>query len=160
MVNMMKDYINGEYDERLGLKNIGEIPTSNISDNNIFTLEELTMNYFKYNINYINNIPEFEYQTILFENTALGFPCQFLVVSNSPRVLIVNNGFDNLDLFLYSQKINSNMETFIKEITRKIAFLKNFITKNLMKDLYPYVLVLKENHFLSHIKIVVIFMSF
>ena len=107
--------INGEYDERLGLKNIGEIPTSNISDNNIFTLEELTMNYFKYNINYINNIPEFEYQTRLFENTALGFPCQFLVVSNSPRVLIVNNGFDNLDLFLYSQKINSNMETFIKE---------------------------------------------
>ena len=106
--------INGEYDERLGLKNVGEMPTSNINDN-IFNLEELTMNYFKYNINYINNIPQFDYEKRLFENTALGFPCQFLVVSNSPRVLIINNGFDNLDLFLYSQKINSSLNNFIKE---------------------------------------------
>lgn len=106
--------INGDYDERLGMKNIGETATSNTNDNT-FALEEITMNYFKYNINYIDNIPEFQYEKRLLENTALGFPCQFLVVSNSPRVLIANNGFDSLDLFLYTQKVNSNLETYLKE---------------------------------------------
>ena len=106
--------INGDYDERLGMKNIGETATSNTNDNT-FTLEEITMNYFKYNIIYTDNIPEFHYEKRLLENTALGFPCQFLVVSNSPRVLIANNGFDSLDLFLYTQKVNSNLETYLKE---------------------------------------------
>ena len=35
--------INGEFDERLGIKNIGETATSNTNDNT-FNLEEITMN--------------------------------------------------------------------------------------------------------------------
>ena len=106
--------LNGDYDDRLGMKNIGENGVSSTTDN-IFTLEEITINYFKYNINYIDNIPEFEYEKRLLENTALGFPCQFLVVSNSPRVLIANNGYDNLDLFLYTQKVNSSLDNYLKD---------------------------------------------
>ena len=106
--------INGEFDERLGLKNAEEI-TSNSNENNIFNLEEITMNYFKYKIEYENNIPEFNFENKILENTSLGFPCQYLVVSNSPRILIVNNGYENLDLFLYTQKINSNINDYIKE---------------------------------------------
>ena len=107
--------INGEYDERSGMKNAGDIiPTSN-NENNNFTLEELCMNYFKYNINYSNNIPEIVFDKRFLENTSLGFSCQYLVVSNSPRILIANNGYDSQDLFLYTQKVNSNLESFLKE---------------------------------------------
>jgi len=113
--------INAEFDDKLGLKNVGELVTSSLNENNIFTLEEICMNYFRYNINNINTIPEFIYEKKFLENTALGFPCQFLVVSNSPRVLIANNGFESQDLFLYTQKINSNLENYLKEKNYEIT---------------------------------------
>ena len=113
--------INAEFDDKLGLKNVGELVTSSLNENNTFTLEEISMNYFRYNINNINDIPEFIYEKKFLENTALGFPCQFLVVSNSPRVLIANNGFESQDLFLYTQKINSNLENYLKEKNYEIT---------------------------------------
>ena len=110
--------INAEFDDKLGLKNVVELVSSSLNENNTFTLEEISMNYFRYNI---NSIPEFIYEKKFLENTALGFPCQFLVVSNSPRVLIANNGFESLDLFLYTQKINSTLENYLKEKNYEIT---------------------------------------
>ena len=107
--------VNGEFDEKLGIKNIGELVSSPSNENNTFNLEETSINYFRYNINYMNNIPEFHYESKLLENTSLGFPCQFLVVSNSPRVLIANNGFESQDLFLYNQKVTSDLDTYLKD---------------------------------------------
>ena len=109
--------INGELDEKYGMKQSGDILISSgdISENNTFTLKELCINYYKYKVNLINDIPNFEFEHKILENTALGFPCKFVVTSNSPRVLLVNNGNENQDLFLYRQKISSNLNDYLKQ---------------------------------------------
>ena len=107
--------INAEFDEKLGLKEGGEIPSSSGNDNNTFNLEEISINYYRYNITLVNELPEFNYEHKILENTSLGFPCKNLVLSNSPRILIVNNGYESQDLFLYTQKINSSLDNYIKE---------------------------------------------
>ena len=110
--------INGEIDEKYGLKQSGDIILSSgdkNSENNTFTLNEISINYFKYKINTINDIPYLEFENKILENTALGFPCKFLVTSSSPRILLVNNGNENQDLFLYRQKITSNLNDFLKK---------------------------------------------
>ena len=110
--------VNGEIDEKYGLKQNGDIliPSGDkSSENNTFTLNELCINYYKYKINLIDNIPNFEFENKVLENSALGFPCKFLVTSSSPRILLVNNGNENQDLFLYRQKINSNLNDYLKQ---------------------------------------------
>ena len=110
--------INGESDEKYGLKQNGDILLGSgdkNSENNTFTLNEICINYFLYKIDYIDNVPNFEFESKLLENTALGFPCKFLVTSNSPRILLVNNGNENQDLFLYRQKISSTLSNYLKQ---------------------------------------------
>ena len=124
--------INAEFDEKLGLKEGGEIPSSSGNDNNTFNLEEISINYYRYNITLVNELPEFNYEHKILENTSLGFPCKNLVLSNSPRILIVNNGYESQDLFLYTQKINSSLDNYIKE--------KNYETsqQNMVQIKYDY----------------------
>ena len=110
--------INGEFDEKYGLKQSSDLMMSGgdkNSESNTFSLNEICLNYFKYKINYINQVPYFEFENKLLENTALGYPVKFLVTSNSPRILLVNNGFENQDLFLYRQKIFSNLSSYLKQ---------------------------------------------
>jgi hypothetical protein len=108
--------INGELDEKYGMKQSGDMMTSGDKKNeNIFTLNEISLNYYKYKINDKDGIPYFEFENKLLENTALGYPVKFLVTSNSPRIVLVNNGFENQDLFLYRQKLFSNLNNYLKQ---------------------------------------------
>ena len=107
--------INGEIDEKYGLKQNNDLLGDKNSENNIFSLNEICLIYYKYKINSIDNIPNFEFENKILENTALGFPCKFLVTSSSPRILLVNNGYENQDLFLYRQKINANFTNYLKQ---------------------------------------------
>ena len=74
-----------------------------------FDLEKMFINYYKYKINYINGIPNFEFQKSILDNTALIHPVQSLTISNSPRIIIANNENVNLDLLLYKQILNSDI---------------------------------------------------
>jgi hypothetical protein len=108
--------INGELDEKYGMKQSGDMMTSGDKKNeNIFTLNEISLNYYKYKINDKDGIPYFEFENKLLENRALGYPVKFLVTSNSPRIVLVNNGFENQDLFLYRQKLFSNLNNYLKQ---------------------------------------------
>ncbi len=109
--------INGEFDEKYGMKQSGDMTTSGGDKNseNTFTLNEISLTYYKYKINDIDGIPNFEFENKLLENTALGYPVKFLVTSNSPRIVLVNNGFENQDLFLYRQKLFSNLNNYLKQ---------------------------------------------
>ena len=109
--------VNGEFDEKYGLKQSGDLTAlggDKNSENN-FTLNEIAINYYKYNINYLDEIPYFEYEKKLLENSSLGYPIKSLVTSSSPRFLLVNTGFDMQDLYFYRQEILSNLKTFIKQ---------------------------------------------
>ena len=113
--------VTGEIDEKnlfsinkqLGENNI----LSSIVDKkfeNIFSLEKMAINYYKYKINYINGSPNFEFENKILEDTSLIYPIQSIAMSQSPRIIIANNGFENQDLFLYRQKIISDYNTFLK----------------------------------------------
>ena len=112
--------ITGESDEKnmfISNKQIGNnnmILNDKINEKN-FDLEKMFINYYKYKINYINSIPNFEFQNKILDNTSLIYPVQSLSISNSPRIIIANNGYDNLDLFLYRQKLTSDLNTYIKQ---------------------------------------------
>ena len=103
--------INGEFDS----KQAGEGNVTGNKENTTFTLNEICLNYFKYKINLIDNVPSFDFENKILENTALGYPVKFLVISNSPRILIINNGNENQDLFLYRQKLYSNLPSYLKQ---------------------------------------------
>ena len=106
--------INGELDEKYASKPNGDGILGEKSDN-IFNLHEICLYYFKYKINYINEVLNFEFENKILENTALGYPVKFLVTSNSPRIIIINNGSENQDLFLYRQKVFSNLASYLKQ---------------------------------------------
>ena len=111
----------GELDEKnlfVLNKPLGENNTTSLNDKkyeNNFSLEKMFVNYYKYKINYINGIPNFEFENKIFENTSLIYPIQSLCISQSPRIIISNNGFENQDLYLYHQKINSDFNSYIKQ---------------------------------------------
>ena len=123
--------VNSEFDEKL--KQNGDILIASgdkSAENNTFTLNETCIKYFKYKINSINGIPNFEFENKILENTALGFPCKFLVTSSSPRILLVNNGNENQDLFLYRQKINSNLNDYLKQKNFESSSQSHIIIKH------------------------------
>ena len=76
--------INGEFDS----KQAGEGNITGNKENTTFTLNEICLSYFKYKINLIDNVPSFDFENKILENTALGYPVKFFVISNSPRILI------------------------------------------------------------------------
>ena len=82
---------------------------------NNFSLENISLNYYKYKINYINGIPNFEYECKILENTSFIYPIQNLVISQSPRIIISNNGYEGMDLFLYRQKITTDYNSYLKK---------------------------------------------
>ena len=112
--------ITGEIDEK-NLFSLNKQMENNIlsslSDKkfeNNFSLEKMAINYYKYKINYINGIPNIEFENKILEDTSLIYPIQSLEISQSPRIIIANNGYENQDLFLYRQKITLDFNTFLK----------------------------------------------
>ena len=112
--------VTGELDEKNSYtlnKQIGENNVISLNDKkyeNNFNLEKMTINYYKYKINYINGIPNFEFENNIFENTSLIYPIQSLSISQSPKIIISNNGYENQDLFFYRQKLNSDFNSYLK----------------------------------------------
>ena len=101
--------VNGELDEKYlssDSKQFGD------NENN-FDLQKISLNYFKYKLNYINATPNLEFESKILENTSLGYPIKFIAISQSPRIIIVNNGNENQDLYLYSHKLSSNLNNYL-----------------------------------------------
>ena len=113
-------FISGDLDEKALLssnKPIGDnnIISQNDKGENNFNLQKIALNYYKYKINYINGIPNFEFEGKFLENTSLIHPIQDIAISQSPRIIIVNNGYENQDLFFFNQKISSDLNTYLKQ---------------------------------------------
>ena len=101
--------VNGELDEKYlstDSKQFGD------NENN-FNLQKISLNYFKYKLNYINATPNLEFESKILENTSLGYPIKSIAISQSPRIIIVNNGNENQDLYLYSHKLSSNLNNYL-----------------------------------------------
>ena len=89
--------------------------SSNDKAESFFNLPKIAINYYKYNINIIDGIPNLTFENSLLENTSLIHPIKDLVISQTPRILLVNNGYENQDLFLYHQKISSSLNSYLSQ---------------------------------------------
>ena len=99
---------------------------------NNFTQQKLALKYYQYNINYINAIPNFKYEKEILPNTSLFYPIQSLVISQTPRLILINTGIDGQNLMLYRHKILSN----ISEYKNKHNFENNYTTHSQIKHFY------------------------
>ena len=99
---------------------------------NNFTLQKCTLKYYKYKINYINAIPNFNYEKELLQNSSLFYPIQSLSISRTPRLILINTGNDGQSLMLYRHKILSNLT----EYKSKHNFESSYISQVQIKHFY------------------------
>ena len=88
--------------------------TGNEQKDNYFSLSEVTLSYYRYKINFVNGSPNFVFEEQLLKNTGLGYPVKKLLLSETPRLLMINNGENEQDLYFYNQKLLSSEENFTK----------------------------------------------
>ena len=108
--------INGELEDNYllstnQLKESNSLFNDKPNENNI-TQNKVTLKYYKYNINLINAIPNFNYENELLQNTSFFYPIQSLVISQNPRLILFNTGLDGQNLMLYRQKITSSLTEY------------------------------------------------
>ena len=108
--------INGESEDSYllstnQLKESNSLFNDKPNENNI-TQNKVTLKYYKYNINLINAIPNFNYENELLQNTSFFYPIQSLVISQNPRLILFNTGLDGQNLMLYRQKITSSLTEY------------------------------------------------
>ena len=81
---------------------------------NLFSLSEVTLSYYKYKINFVDGSPNFVFEEQLLKNTGLGYPAKRVLISETPKILMINNGENEQDLYLYKQKQLNGEEAFTK----------------------------------------------
>ena len=84
------------------------------SSESYFSLTEVTMEYFKYKINFVDGSPNFVFEEQLLKHTGLGYPAKSISISETPKILMINNGENEQDLYFYRQKCSGNEENFNK----------------------------------------------
>ena len=77
--------------------------------------KKLIINYHKYKVNYINNIPNFKFEYNILENTSSPYSIELLAISQIPRMIIVNKGQDSQELFFYRQLTTSTLDDYLKD---------------------------------------------
>ena len=108
--------INGELEDNYSLamnklKDNNSLFNENLNENN-FVQNKVTLKYYKYKINLINSIPNFIYETELLKNTSFYYPIQSLIISQTPRLILINTGLDGQNLMVYSQQISSSLSEY------------------------------------------------
>ena len=102
------------------------------SNENNYVQQKLTLKYYQYKINYINAIPNFKYEKEILENTSFYYPIRSLVISQTPRLILINTGNDGQNLMLYRHKILSN----ILEYKNKHNFESSYTSQIQIKHFY------------------------
>ena len=51
---------------------------------NLFSLSEVTLSYYKYKINFVDGSPNFVFEEQLLKNTGLGYPANRVLISETP----------------------------------------------------------------------------
>ena len=99
---------------------------SKINVNNYYDLKPMKLTYFRYVINWENDLPSFIFEEELLPNTANGFPCMNLLLSETPKLLMINNGNNQQEIFIYKIIQTGNEEQFDK-IKNMDAGTNNYI---------------------------------
>ena len=97
-----------------------------------FTQQKMTLKYYRYKINYIDTIPNFNYEEEIIPNTSLFYPIKSLSISQMPKLILINTGNEGQNLMLYRQKILSN----ITEYKSKHNFESTYTSQVQIKHFY------------------------
>ena len=110
-----------------------------------YTLTEVNLHYYKYKIDLIDESPTFTFMSEILENTGLGYKANKLHLTNTPNFLIVNNGENSQDLFIYNQIQKYPDEAFSGKKNFD-AGIQNYILKrtNFYKDSVDYKLFIHK----------------
>ena len=109
-----------KYDELLlKLKLEASLADGDKEKENILSLKQAEIRYYKFKINPINKSPVFEFTEEILKNSALGYPVHSLAVSEIPRIIIAHLGGetnnDKQQIFVYKQKTFSNLTDYFKQ---------------------------------------------
>ena len=121
--------INGELEDNYSMvsNQLGE----NINhENNTFTNQKMSLKYYNYKINYINEIPNFNYEKEFLKNTSFYYPIQYLSISQKPRLILISTGNDGQNLKLYHHTLTSSFAEFKSKINLETNYISDIVIKH------------------------------
>ena len=114
------------------------------SQENNFSLKKATLRYYQYKINYINSIPNFNYEKEILQDTSLYYPIQSLVISQTPRLILINTGNSGQNLMIYHHKISSSLSEYKKKNNFENSYTSHVQIKHYFYQEHSSIELIKE----------------